>query len=46
MDDIAIHTKLQHGETEEQHRLRHCRYTHHILDKLEANDLYLKAQEM
>ena len=37
MDDIAIHTKPQHGETEEQHCAHHRHYTHHILDKLEAN---------
>jgi hypothetical protein len=35
MDDIAIHTKKQPNETEEQHQQRHKKYTHHILDKLD-----------
>ena len=45
MDDIAIHTKPLENETEEQHRNRHRKYVHHILDKLEANDLYLKPEK-
>jgi hypothetical protein len=45
MDDIAIHTKPLDNETEEQHRRRHQKYVHHILDKLEANDLYLKPEK-
>jgi hypothetical protein len=45
MDDIAIHTKKQLDKTEEQHRLRHQKYTHHILDKLEEHDLYLKPEK-
>jgi Reverse transcriptase (RNA-dependent DNA polymerase) len=42
MDDIAIHTKPKPEETEEQHKKRHRQHTHHILEKLEKNDLYLK----
>jgi hypothetical protein len=45
MDDIAIHTKPNKGETEEQHKNRHRRLTHHVLDKLEENDLYLKPEK-
>jgi hypothetical protein len=45
MDDITIHTKKRPEETEEQHRLRHQEYTHHILDKLEEHDLYLKPEK-
>jgi hypothetical protein len=45
MDDLAIHTKPRDGETEEQHRKRHQQYVHHILDKLEENDLYLKPEK-
>jgi hypothetical protein len=46
MDDLAIHTKPKPGETEQQHLDRHRRHTHHILDKLEENDLYLKPLKM
>jgi hypothetical protein len=45
MDDIAIHTKKQLNETEEQHQQRHRKYTHHVLDKLEEHDLYLKPEK-
>jgi hypothetical protein len=45
MDDIAIHTKLKPGETEQQHTNRHQRMTHHILEVLEKNDLYLKPEK-
>ena len=44
MDDIAIHTKREEGETEEQHRLRHKKLVHEILDTLEAFNLYLKPE--
>jgi hypothetical protein len=33
------------GETEDQHQQRHWRYTHHILNKLEEHDLYLKLEK-
>ena len=45
MDDIAIHNKPNQGETEEQHIQRHRNYTHHVLDVLEKNDLYLKPEK-
>jgi hypothetical protein len=45
MDDLAIHTKPKLRETKQQHLDRHRRYTHHILDKLEENDLYLKPEK-
>jgi len=45
MDDLAIHTKPKIGETEQQHLDRHRQHTHHILDKLEENDLYLKPEK-
>ncbi len=45
MDDIAVHTKCESGETEEQHLEHHRLYTHHMLHKLEQNDLYLKPEK-
>jgi hypothetical protein len=45
MDNITIHTKKQLNETEEQHQQQHKKYTHHILDKLEEHDLYLKPEK-
>ena len=45
MDDIAIHSKPNEGETDAQHKARHADYTHLVLDKLEANDLYLKPEK-
>jgi hypothetical protein len=45
MDNIAIHTRRRAKETKEQHRQRHQEYTHHILDKLEKHDLYLKPEK-
>ncbi len=45
MDDIAIHTKWENNETEQQHLKWHHLYTHHMLHKLEQNDLYLKPEK-
>jgi hypothetical protein len=45
MDNIAIHMKKQPDEMEEQHQQRHRKYTHHVLDKLEEHDLYLKLEK-
>ena len=45
MDDIAIHTKPKQGEIEEEHRKRHRQYTHHVLNILEQNNLYLKPEK-
>src|SRR6266705_3201041 len=45
MDDIAIHTKREKQETELQHLARHRTFTHHVLNKLEKHDLYLKPEK-
>jgi len=45
MDDLEIHTKPEAGETEEKHRQRHHNYFHHILDRLEEHNLYLKPEK-
>jgi hypothetical protein len=45
MNDIAIHTKQRVGEMKEQHQQRHREYTHHVLDKLEKHNLYLKPEK-
>jgi len=45
MDDIAIHTKPKEGEMEEEHTRRHRNHTHHVLEVLEKNDLYLKSEK-
>ena len=45
MNDIAIHTKPREGETEEEHVRCHQNYTHHVLEVLEKNDLYLKPEK-
>jgi len=45
MDDIAIHTKKYLNESHQQHLAWHQKRVHEILDKLEANDLYLKPEK-
>ncbi len=45
MDNIAIHTKCEAHKTEQQHLEWHHLYTHHMLHKLEQNDLYLKLKK-
>ena len=45
MDNIAIHSKKWPMESEEQHHQWHKIYVHHILDKLEKHDLYLKPEK-
>src|ERR1700682_5918576 len=45
MDDMAIHTKLQPGETEEQHTERHREYVRRILAKLQEHQLFLKPEK-
>ena len=45
MDNILIHTRRRDGEMEEEHVKQHHDYTHHILQKLEENDLYLKPKK-
>jgi len=45
MDNIAIHTKKWINKTHEQHLKWHRKHVHEILDKLEANNLYLKPEK-
>jgi len=45
MDDIAIHTKKYLTESHQQHLAQHRKCVHKILDKLEANNLYLKPEK-
>ena len=45
MDDIAIHTRPKENESDLQHRSRHHTLTHHVLDKLEKHNLYLKLEK-
>ena len=45
MDDITIHTARHPHETKEQHTTCHREYDHHMLDKLEEHDLYLKPKK-
>jgi len=45
MDDITIHTKKYLNESHQQHLAWHQKRVHEILDKLEANDLYLKPKK-
>jgi hypothetical protein len=45
MDDIAIHTKWKMEETEDQYVEWHWKHIHHVLDKLEKHDLYLKPKK-
>ncbi len=45
MDDIAVHTKREEQEMEQQHIHHHQQYIHHMLNKLEQNNLYLKPEK-
>jgi hypothetical protein len=45
MDNIAIHTKPHHNETNPQHHKCHEQLTHQVLQKLYNNDLYLKPSK-
>ena len=45
MDNIAIHTKPLPGESHQQHHARHSKLTHHVFDKLEKEDFYLKPEK-
>jgi len=45
MDDIAIHTKKWLNKTHEQHLKWYQKCVHKILDKLKANNLYLKPEK-
>ena len=45
MDDIAIHTKREPNETEEQHLERHRKLVREMLTILRQNDLYLNIDK-
>jgi hypothetical protein len=45
MDDIAVHTKREPGETEEQHRERHCEKVREMLTILRKHNLYLNIDK-
>jgi hypothetical protein len=45
MDDMAIHTKLQNFESEDQHTTRHQEYVKRVLQKLEDHHLFLKPKK-
>jgi hypothetical protein len=45
MDNMAIHTKHQPDETEDQHVQHHCSYVKRVLDKLLKHNLFLKLEK-
>jgi hypothetical protein len=45
MDDMAIHTGRNEGETEEEHIKRHRRIVNEVLTILEENNLYLNINK-
>ncbi len=45
MDDIAIHTKREDGETEDQHLQRHRQLVKEMLTILRKNGLYLNIDK-
>ncbi len=45
MDDMAIHTARQTGETEEDHIARHRRIVNEVLQKLNDHNLYLNPEK-
>jgi hypothetical protein len=45
IDDIAVHTKPKTTESHQEHLGRHRKLVHHVLDKLEKEDLYLKPDK-
>jgi hypothetical protein len=45
MDNMAIHTKRQPGETEELHVQHHRSYVKCMLDKLMKHNLFLKSEK-
>ncbi len=45
MDDIAIHTKREDGEMEDQHLERHRRLVREMLTILRRNNLYLNIDK-
>jgi len=45
MNNIAVHTKQETGETENQHHERHRRLVKEMLTVLRENDLYLNIEK-
>jgi hypothetical protein len=45
MDNIAVHTKREPNETEEQHLERHRKLVREMLTILQQNDLYLNIDK-
>jgi hypothetical protein len=45
MDDMAIHTKPQNFESDDQHTARHREYVKRVLQKLEEHHLFLKPEK-
>ncbi len=45
MDDIAIHTKRENGETEDQHLQRHRQLVKEMLTILRKHSLYLNIDK-
>jgi len=45
MDDMAIHTRREAHETEQEHLQHHRKYVRQILKKLEEHDLFLKPEK-
>src|SRR5579863_919955 len=45
MDDMAIHTRRQEEETEQQHLKQHRTYVRRILAKLQEHNLFLKPEK-
>ena len=45
MDDMAIHTKQENDEMEEQHQERHRQIVWRVLQILQDNDLYLNIEK-
>ncbi len=45
MDDMAIHTVTQPGETEEDHIIWHWKIVNQVLAKLDEHNLYLNPEK-
>ncbi len=45
MDDMAIHTVIQEGETETNHIAWHWEIVNQVLEKLNNHDLYLNLEK-
>ncbi len=45
MDNIAIHTGVRPGESEEEHLMWHRKLVQHVLERLRASDLHLNPEK-